>query len=304
MSRHVSSLEIQTVLSRLQPLRSHRGQLSPVRAMCAAEEVWRALPRQEQPALFELLDLAAGLPRDAARSLLEPLASNIWPELESALENLEALQILVDHPVVPPGATLSRPHDATDLEDATTELTKWHCTTIDFFFMPDERDRLDLLVAELAARKGGSWGMLERAEHSALFTLFDAALGSDRFRHLTDFDLERDVYTLTLSLQDLQPAGIGWHRDLYWPKEWIGEDVFAVLYALGSDSPEKGGAFVCHHPEEDLVSAIYRQHHQATVMWNSRDKAGRLLHAVTGYHGDDTSRHMVILQCLRRQNAP
>ena len=133
-----------------------------------------------------------------------------------------------------------------------------------------------------------------------LFTLFDTALASDRFRRLTGFDLDREAYTLTLSLQDLDPAGIGWHRDLYWPKEWVGEDVFAVLYGLSDDSAEKGGAFLYYVPWFNQLHAGYRRRHQATVLWNSRDDEGRILHAVSGYHTEDTSRHLIILQCLRR----
>ncbi len=110
----------------------------------------------------------------------------------------------------------------------------------------------------------------------------------------------RDTYTLTLSLQDLDPAGIGWHRDLYWPREWVGEDVFAVLYGLDADSPETGGAFVYYVPWENEDYARYRQRHEATILWNARQDSGRILHAVSGYHGEDTSRHLLILQCLRR----
>ena len=124
--------------------------------------------------------------------------------------------------------------------------------------------------------------------------------GSERFGTLTGFDIERDDYSLTLSLQDLDPAGIGWHRDLYWPREWVGEDVFAVLYGLGDDSEEKGGAFVYYVPWENQVYARYRQRHEATILWNAREDSGRILHAVSGYHGEDTSRHLLILQCLRR----
>ena len=76
--------------------------------------------------------------------------------------------------------------------------------------------------------------------------------------------------------------------------------VTAVLYGLGDDSPEKGGAFLYYVPWENELFLSYRQRHQATVLWNSRDDEGRLLHAVSGYHTADTSRHLVILQCLRR----
>ncbi len=210
---------------------------------------------------------------------------------------------MIDHPIVPAGAAVAGCHSLPGLEQATAELERTHCVTVDFLLDDSGRRQLDDLVSELAAERGGRWGQLERTEAPELFALFDHALARDRFGRLTGFDAERDAYTLTLSLQDLDPAGIGWHRDLYWPREWVGEDVFAVLYGLGEDSPEKGGAFLYYVPWEDELYACYRRRHQATVLWNSRDDAGRILHAVSGYHTADTSRHLIILQCLRRRNS-
>ena len=43
---------------------------------------------------------------------------------------------------------------------------------------------------------------------------------------------------------------------------------------------------------------------EATVLWNAAFPDGRLLHAVAGYRGADTSRHLVILQCHRRARDP
>ena len=100
---------------------------------------------------------------------------------------------------------------------------------------------------------------------------------SEAFGRLTGYDPTRDEFTLTLSLQDLQGEGIGWHRDLYWPKEWVGQDVFAVLYGLGSDDPSKGGAFLHYEPWTNSLRGIYRQAHQATILWNHHTTEGRLL---------------------------
>ena len=54
-------------------------------------------------------------------------------------------------------------------------------------------------------------------------------------------------------------------------------------------------------PARNAVYAVYRRRHQATVEWNGRVNEERPLHAVSGYLGEDTSRHLIILQCLRRE---
>lgn len=272
----------------------------------APQAVWRAIEPRHRAALFRLLTVAADLPRLAGNATLENLPAGLWPELAAVGGDLLRLQRLVDQPVIPPGTedaavhSLAGEHDDRDLEDAADELRRRHCVTVEGLFDDARRATLDRLIGELAERKMGSWGQLEREEATDLFDLFDSALAGEAFHHLTGWTAGRDEYSLTLSLQDLDPSGIGWHRDLYWPKEWVGEDVFAVLYALGDDPPEKGGAFLYYVPWEDQLLAVQRRHHQATVLWNAAATEGRLLHAVSGYHGDDTSRHLVILQCLRR----
>ncbi len=262
---------------------------------------WHRFGRDDWPRLFTLLTLAADLPRfDGHRSLAE-LPAGFWPQLDAVAADIVHLQRMIDHPVVPAGTRIAPCHSSSHLEQARQELEQSHCVTVDFLFDEDGRRLLDPLISALAVERDGSWGQLERGEAPELFGLFDQALGSDRFRGLTGFELERDTYSLTLSLQDLDAAGIGWHRDLYWPQEWVGQDVFAVLYGLGDDDPEKGGAFVYYVPWDNDLAACYRQQHQATVLWNSAEDSGRILHAVSGYHTADTSRHLIILQCLRRQ---
>ncbi len=263
-------------------------------------EGWELFDRERWEVLFPLLTVAADLPRLAEHRSLAELPAGAWPQLDEVVADVARLQRMVDHPRVPAAARAAVCHPRPALDEAAAELTHSHCVTVDFLLDDAGRRRLDDLVAELAAERDGTWGQLERDEAPEIFDLFDQALASRRFQRLTGFDLERDAYTLTLSLQDLDAAGIGWHRDLYWPREWIGEDVFAVLYGLGDDSPEKGGAFLYYVPWAGDLVACYRRRHQATILWNSRDDAGRLLHAVSGYHTADTSRHLIILQCLRR----
>ena len=251
--------------------------------------------------LFELLNVAADLPRLTGNGSLASLPDGLWPALGQATAELIRLQALVDTPVVPEGSSMAQPHSlATALETARHELEEQHCVTVEDLFDATGRQALDAEIARLAESKLGSWGQLESADSPVLFGLFEAALASSAFHRLTGWLAGRDEFSLTLSLQDLQPEGIGWHRDLYWPKEWVGEDVFAVLYALGDDSPEKGGAFTYYVPWRDRLEAVYRRRHQATVLWNAAATEGRLLHAVSGYLGADTARHLVILQCLRR----
>lgn len=265
-----------------------------------AGDGWDAFGRDRWPELFRFLAIAADLPRLAGNRTLDGLPAETWPQLAEVAGDVRRLQELIDRPLVPAEARDAAVHSLGALSAAAEELDSTHCVSVDFLFEKAERERLDGLVAELARERSGSWGQLERGEAPDLFGLFDTGLASDRFRRLTGFDLERDAYTLTLSLQDLDPVGIGWHRDLYWPREWVGEDVFAVLYGLGDDSPEKGGAFLYYVPWENELCAVYRRRHEATVLWNSRDDEGRILHAVSGYHTEDTSRHLIILQCLRR----
>lgn len=269
-----------------------------------AEPSLESFERAEWPALFNLLSVAADLPRLADNRTLAELPVELWPQLAEVTADLVRLQRIVDHPVVPTGARIAGCHPLSELEDAAGELERDHCVTVDFLLEDRQRERLDRAVEALAETRQGTWGELERSQAGDLFELFDAALASHRFRRLTGFDASRDTYTLTLSLQDLEASGIGWHRDLYWPREWVGEDVFAVLYGLGDDTPEKGGAFLHYVPWRNALYASYRQRHQATILWNSREDSGRLLHAVSEYHTRDTSRHLIILQCLRRLAPP
>ncbi len=264
------------------------------------EQRWEGFPRDRWPALFRLLGLAADLPRLGQNASLARLPAQLWPQLAEVGGDLVRLQEMVDHPVPPAGAREPATHASADLTTAVDELHRRRCTTIDFLFEAAGRRAVEERVAALAGEHAGSWGQLERTDAPALFELFDGALGSERFHTLTGFEPARDAYSLTLSLQDLDHHGIGWHRDLYWPREWVGEDVFAVLYALGGDSPEKGGAFVYYVPWENQVYALFRKRHQTTVLWNGREDEQRPLHAVSGYLGEDTSRHLIILQCLRR----
>ncbi|MEM7355906.1 MAG: hypothetical protein AAF657_34135 [Acidobacteriota bacterium] len=252
------------------------------------------------PELFRLLALAADLPRLATNRSLQGLDADAWPQLKEVTADLAHLHTLVDRPTVPEGVRTAPIYSTDDLAGATAELEASHCVTVDCLFDDGGRRRLDEQIESLCQTKMGTWGQLDRAEAEDLFALFDDALASDRFHQLTGYDSSRDTYTLTLSLQNLDATGIGWHRDLYWPKEWVGEDVFAVLYGLGDDAPAKGGAFLHYVPWRDELYASYRKRHQATILWNSRDDEGRLLHAVSGYHTADTSRHLIILQCLRR----
>ncbi len=270
------------------------------RSPVEAATFWRQLAPERWPELFELLAVAADLPRLADNRALADLPPDRWPRLTEVATDVVNLQRLVDTPVVPPEAQAAACHGPDGLETAAAELESAHCVTVDCLLELGRHRDLDRAVAALAETKMGTWGQLEREEAPELFGIFDEALAGDRFHRLTGYRAERDTYSLTLSLQDLDPAGIGWHRDLYWPREWVGEDVFAVLYGLGDDSPEKGGAFLYYVPWSPGLHACYRRHHQATVLWNSRDDEGRILHAVSGYHGEDTSRHLIILQCLRR----
>ncbi|MEM7587244.1 MAG: hypothetical protein AAF560_27890 [Acidobacteriota bacterium] len=262
-------------------------------------ESWEAFDPEDWPQLFALLAVAADLPRLVDNRALSDMPDGLWPELRTVTTELRALQGLVDLPIVPGAASPVACRTLPELESAVTELEQTHCVTVDFLLEPDQRTRLDALVAELAVDRLGQWGQLERDEAPELFDVFDRALAGEHFRRLTGFDHQRDEFTLTLSLQDLDRTGIGWHRDLYWPREWVGQDVFAVLYGLGDDAPEKGGAFLYYTRHDNAIRACYRQKHQATVLWNSREDSGRILHAVSRYLTEDTSRHLIILQCLR-----
>jgi len=264
------------------------------------DALWAAFPRPRWPQLFRLLTVAADLPRFSENGTLAHLPPEFWPELSQVVGDLRLLERLIDTPVVPEGAEVEAPYTLADLPRAQARLEADHCVTVEGLFGAARNARLDHQLEHLAKSKMGTWGQLQRSEAPGLFEVVEKGLASTGFRHLTGFDPERDEFTLTLSLQDLQGTGIGWHRDLYWPKEWVGQDVFAVLYGLGNDSPSKGGAFLHYVPWTNTLRAIYRQRHQATVLWNHHTTEGRLLHAVAGYHGEDTSRHLMILQCLRR----
>ena len=265
------------------------------------EELWDAFSPAAWPALFHLVDLGADLPRVGQHRLLGDWRAGGWPELETVRDDLRRIQEIVDNPAVPARAEIVTAHGADGLDAAARELTDDHCVHVDFLLTPEDRARLDARVEVLQESRHGFWGELPRDGEPEVYEIFERTLGSDAFGRLTGFDLERDEFTLTLSLQDLQRSGIGWHRDLYWPREWVGEDVFPVLYGLDDDLPERGGAFVYYVPWKNEVRATYRKRHQATVMWNSADSDGRLLHAVSGYASNNTARHLIILQCHRRK---
>jgi len=281
---------------------SVRRLLEAVRALpadAAPAHCWDVLPSADWPALFRLIDLAADLPRLAPNRTLAAWPRNAWPELAAVRDDLVRLQALVDRPAVPRAARPAPEHRLAELDDAIRELATRHCVHVDFLLDAADRAALDREIDALKADKLGTWGELACDAAPGVYAIFERALGGERFRRLTGFDLERDDFTLTLSLQDLDAAGIGWHRDLYWPREWVGEDVFAVLYALGDDCPERGGAFLYYVPWENELLALYRRRHQATVMWNSADPDGRLLHAVSEFLTPETARHLIILQCRR-----
>lgn len=262
------------------------------------ESWWDTWTADEWPILFRLLQVAADLPLFADNNTLSQPPAGLWPELASVASDITRLQQLVQTPTV----SSARLMDSLPAHSpaAAAELQDSHCVTVHDLLDEGGRRRLDTAVDALRLSKADSWGALTRQEGPEVFEIFDAALADPAFADLTGYRAERDTYTLTLSLQSLQASGIGWHQDLYWPKEWVGEDVFAVLYGLGDDDVERGGAFVYYEPWRNEIRAVYRRRHQATVLWNARQPEGRLLHAVSGYHTDDTSRHLIILQCLRR----
>ena len=263
------------------------------------ESWWDAWSPDDWPTLFRLLQVAADLPLFADNNTLSRPPADFWPQLAEVATDIARLQQLVQTPTVPHGAELMESLPA-DAPAAAAELEGSHCVTVHDLLDVQGRQRLDAAVDALRPGKQDSWGALSRQEGPEVFDIFDGAVASPAFADLTGYQAQRDTYTLTLSLQSLQSSGIGWHQDLYWPKEWVGEDVFAVLYGLGDDDAQRGGAFVYYEPWRNEIRAVYRRRHQATVLWNARQPEGRLLHAVSGYHTDDTSRHLIILQCLRR----
>lgn len=264
------------------------------------ETWWEAFGPADWPVLFRLLTVAADLPLFADHRPLGQPPRDLWPQLAEVADDMLRLQRLVQHPTVPTAARIMESPSAHD-DGARQELEDSHCVTVEDLFGPEQRRTLDALVEDLQQTKDGTWGALERNEAPSLFALFDDALAGEAFTRLTGYRGGRDTYSLTLSLQSLQAAGIGWHQDLYWPKEWVGEDVFAVLYGLSDDDADKGGAFVYYVPWSNEIRAVFRRRHQATVLWNAQQPEGRLLHAVSRYLGDDTRRPLIILQCLRRQ---
>lgn len=285
--------EIQAVLTRLQALDD-----API------DEIWRAFTRDDWPALFRLIDIGAGLPRLAGHETLARTPRGVWPMLADATADLVRVQRLVDEPILPEG-TIMVP-TISSLPEATERLAEHHCVNVDFFLDSTERLALESAVAQRAEaneRDGASpWGEVPRAEASPLFAAIEAGLGSRGFAHMTGFEVARHPFSITLSLQSLEATGIGWHRDLYWPRPWVGHDVFAVFHALDDDADDlaaKGGAFVYYLPWENQIYAFYRKRHETTVLWNAARTEHRILHAVSGYHGADTRRHLVITQCLR-----
>lgn len=264
----------------------------------SAAEIWGSIAPDEQAPLFFLLDVAAGLPRLRGHETLARLPAGIWPELGAVARDLVVLQRLVDAPALPAGTRFVETFS--DVRAAAEQLREHQVVNIDFLLDAEGRSALESAVAGETAQRAGSWGQISPEDAPALHQALGRGLDSPAFRQLTGFDRRRHPYSLTLSLQTLDSTGIGWHRDLYWPREWVGQDVFAVFHAVGDESPEKGGAFLYYLPWHDRVYAFHRRRHQTTVLWNAAETDRRILHAVSGYHGADSRRHLVIAQCLRR----
>ena len=53
-------------------------------------------------------------------------------------------------------------------------------------------------------------------------------------------------------------------------------------------------------PDETTMTQISMTAQDNASALEKRQEVSRILHAVSGYHTDDTSRHLIILQCLRR----
>ncbi len=270
-------------------------------------EVWSAFERADWPALFFLIDIGAGMPRMRGHETLARMPAAAWPALSQATDDLVRVQRLVDEPVLPPGTVMVP--TISGLEEATSRLADHHCVNIDFFLDGTVRTALEAAVAAQAAANRrddrSPWGEVARPDGPELFAAIEAGLGSQGFADMTGFDVAQHPFSITLSLQALESTGIGWHRDLYWPRPWVGHDVFAVFHAMDDDADDltaKGGAFVYYLPWENQIYAFYRKRHETTVLWNAADTERRILHAVSGYHGADTRRHLVITQCLRGED--
>ncbi|MEM6454897.1 MAG: hypothetical protein AAF772_07355 [Acidobacteriota bacterium] len=285
------------VASVLARLRAQPADASPA-------ERFAHFDRADWPALFHLLTLAADLPRLQGNATLMALDPTPWPALHAVGHDLVHLQTLVDAPAVHPATAWRAIHARGAFDTARDELEAHHCTTVEGLFDPEPQRALMAAIDRLRPTKTGTWGALTAEEAPAVHALVRDALSSDHVRDLTGLELPRDTFQINLSLQDLDPTGIGWHRDLYWPVEWVGRDVFAVFYALGDDDADKGGAFTYYLPWTNEIHSFYRRTGAATVLWNAAETAGRILHAVTGYVDPArTDRHLLILQCLRERDA-
>lgn len=263
------------------------------------EEVWQRFQPDDWPLLFALIDLAADVPQLGRVEPMMAAWNELWPDFASVAKDLLGLQVLVDHPIVPPYAAAAPVRGSEEMTAAADDLRSEGCTTIDFFLTSEQRTRLDGVVSELSRTHAGCWQQLQPADAPELFALMTAGLSSASFSELTGLDLSRDEFTLTLSLQSLDRKGIGWHRDLYWPSEWLGEDVLGVFYGIGDEPPGKGGEFLYYQPQRNQVVSLQRGRHQTTILSNGKSRDQRILHAVAKFHALDSARHLVILQCRR-----
>lgn len=253
-----------------------------------AEQVWTLVPRPEWHLLFELVDWAAAAGET-------PLDANPFRDEILERDDFARLKMIVDHPIV--GAESRACSVASSIGEARKQLSEKRCAHLNFFFSDDQKRELPHLLAAEATEFHGRWAQASRQQCPKLFDLFEEAMAST-LAPLVGFEPSTDQFTLTISLQSLKTNGIPWHRDLYWPKEWVGRDVFAVFYALDSDSKEKGGAFINYVSHDNEVFHHYRRMNDVTVIWNGRTADDRPLHAVSGFRSADTSRHLIILQCL------
>lgn len=207
----------------------------------------------------------------------------------------QSLLRIVKNPVIPSCSSLASVHH--DPDSAQAALRSDRLTTFDFFLDAAGRRDLDRLLPQLRQRYGGAWQELSSMDERALYELVESALTSTAFRRLTGFDPGRDEFSVTLSIQDLDRSGIPWHRDLYWPGEWVGENVLAIFHALDDDNERRGGALVYYAASSNRVRHLFRRRHETTIIWNPPSDAARPLHAVSRFTSRDTSRHLLVVQC-------
>jgi hypothetical protein len=257
---------------------------------------WHSFRSVEWPALFQLIDVCGGIHRGISDYRAGDLKGS-WRSLEIVMNDGLAIEDIMNWPTIVDEAI-----PASSEIPNKTDLDRDGCVHINSFIEACNVRTLERSLQRLRKRfKGGDLRMdLKRDEHLDLAELFDVveqALCDRWFAELTGYRFSSDSYRLSIAMQHLPTRGLCWHRDIDWPAEPY---TTTVIYSLEDAPRDRGGAFLYYNERTNQMRFKFRQRHEASILRNDVPRSKRILHAVSEFYGNDSSRQTMIIQCVRQ----